>query len=400
MARTLPSVQYVTVFCARTGKPLKVIEFKPYQKNRKTTTNLHIAALKGDHMHGVVVKLLAKGADPYSEDISGVTPWMEAVLNNNFVLAKALFNGRDVNKTLIHTEQDDTVFHIACRDADEDFVRLLLCQGGEPRLNNYYLVTPFMYALSHNSSSVIQVLSKHGKCDYDTCDMYGQNIVMHALMNNKPNVLEEVLPELVKKGADINYQDAVVRTSPLMFLISEPDVKNKVGKIRSLLKLGANPYLQDMYGHTAFVYAVKHAVAQDDCATLECLIIEANLDVRQASMTCISHSPLFGKCDGLVYAVIHDNPDVAHLLLDYNCSLSSCRELLKNDQFVHRLKRHDRLWIRIQSKMTNPPSLQDSALRKVARSLPIARIDRMDLWQLGLPKLLEKKLKWPRDFCT
>lgn len=272
------------------------------KKIKTTNEPLFIAehALIGACMGGqleVAKYLVSEGYPINHVDLKGTTPLSHAVYENRKdCVIWLLENGADVN----HAENDGiTSFFYACARGCLDIAKILLNYGADCEKPNNNGVTPFHAACIKGQLEVVEWLLSTNKIDIhslskiDTTPLISayvnsQEATCKLLLKNKVDVNQQTKPSSISilhiaclKGdltfvkklmeehhANINLANDDGETplyiacerAILAYKTALPfgeEVKNRVF-IKSLLKLGANPYSQNSQGKTVLELALEN----------------------------------------------------------------------------------------------------------------------------------------------
>jgi uncharacterized protein len=227
------------------------------------TTPLHWA-VRADDLETSTL-LLKAGAKPGAANRYGVTPLSLAAVNGNAALITLLLDaGADPNTTVT---QGQTVLMVAARTGNADAVRALIDKGANVNARETQLgETALMWAASENHARATALLIERGadvSARSSTIafpkDRFGLEGVLTILPHGNWTPLMyagrdggvDVVPPLVKAGADVNASDPD-GTTPLMLAImnSHYDTAN------ALLQSGADPNVTDKQGMAALYAAV------------------------------------------------------------------------------------------------------------------------------------------------
>ncbi len=222
--------------------------------------------------------LLERGASVELKDKDNATVLMYAIKSQNIEIAKILLDhGADIHAegdaALIYAvskaytkmflfllkhkadvkakdKQGRTALMIACVKGNIELVKLLLKHGAnvnEVSLNNW---TALEYACLYGNYTIIKLLIDRG-ANINAKNLDGSTpLIITCRSNNSTAVIAKLL---LKKGADVNAQDACDGQTALMIAAERDDHRT----VEVLLKHGANVNLKDKEGNTALMFAVK-----------------------------------------------------------------------------------------------------------------------------------------------
>lgn len=181
--------------------------------------------------------LLSNRADPNNPDDEGITPLVNLLegINNNL---------RGIKQKL---EGEEERFQIAL-----DKLRTILKYGADPNLpvkENNKKIYPLKYILyTPLSIKVANILLDYG-ADPNLGEIFNNGVLITPLMDLvlKPDLLEIYLPELISRGAEINFKN-IAEDTALSILIENVTNDYKFSKedlprVKILLDHGADPSL-------------------------------------------------------------------------------------------------------------------------------------------------------------
>jgi ankyrin repeat protein len=130
-----------------------------------------------------------------------------------------------------------------------ELVELLLKAGADPNISNNKAITPLHYAIAGYSSAekatlLGQHINRFKNSELDSSDKYGYSL-LHLLAGNRRQI--SLLRSLLKDGVNPNVQDDRGCT-PLHIAVSSP-YSAKV--VKTLLKHKADPNIRNHEGQTA-----------------------------------------------------------------------------------------------------------------------------------------------------
>lgn len=194
------------------------------------------------HKPGIVEQLLKAGANPNEE-------------------ASRIYDTKTKKSSIVSAKQG-TALVTAVRKGFKDIVEILLAQGADVNLPDRNGISPLMAALHKGDSQMALFLLQKG-ADANTSESKGFKST--ALMLAVQEGLEDVVDELIKKRAAVNWED-VLGTSALLYAIKRMNVTPEAWKISSgarsriiktLLEHGASVSQPDGRGNTALLLAVQ-----------------------------------------------------------------------------------------------------------------------------------------------
>ncbi len=236
----------------------------PNVQESEGITALMVASARG--FVQLVKIFLDAGADPDIQDDGGITAliaaarrfrdrhgdWNESSeLGENFrgVILALLAAGADPNA---QNEKGDTPISIAVVDGDLDFIKTLLDAGADPNVQDGEGFTPLMRATISYGSTELRQLLLDAVGDAENADLQnksGVTALMFAVHLGRP----EVIRALLDIGADPDIQNEQGQTA-LMYAASERDNES----IAALLDAGADASLKDAEGKTVLEYASRY----------------------------------------------------------------------------------------------------------------------------------------------
>ena len=139
------------------------------------------------------------------------------------------------------------------------------------------LLLTYAYSKDQVNSGLIQAVKNWSCAGHSECldalvaaggfirtrDREGRSLLMLAATKG----LSALVEELVHKGCEVLEQDLVYRSA--LHIAIESDLGNTTDTVKSLLKLGANWKLKDVYGNTALHLAAKYGKVGSLLAILE-----------------------------------------------------------------------------------------------------------------------------------
>lgn len=180
-------------------------------------------------------------------------------------LENALFiNFKDINALIslidngIYLNQRSDSGHYplteALSDSKFDVAKVLIERGADVNVTNNSGYTPLHHAIKNKNLEMVRLLVEYG-ADIFHEDQYGRNYITTAAQEG----CIEIIEFLTLKKVNINHQNDSGET-PLMAVVRyKPDIID--GIINDMVKLGANIDIQDKSGLTAIMIAVKNRSA-------------------------------------------------------------------------------------------------------------------------------------------
>jgi ankyrin repeat protein len=195
--------------------------------DQQGVTPLSTAARNG-HVPAVRL-LLSKGALVDRPDHDGRTALHYASeKGSNDVVKLLLEGGADPNQPM---KDGQTALQAAILAGHEDIAAMLLEKGADPNLHAPG-TTPLLIAAAYNGHQRIVSLLLEEGANVDVTSE-GWTAMHHAAVNNHA----DIIPFLVRCGADVNRQNAESNQTPLQLAVEE----NAIDVVRALLENGADP---------------------------------------------------------------------------------------------------------------------------------------------------------------
>ena len=199
------------------------------------------------------VELLVRGcgANPNLEDPSGMTPLLQAVMENDLRMIKYLIQlGADPNFICAHSGK--TPLSYAISDNNIAITGCLIEYGANPNLCDGCGRTALKCAIFEESYLIMELLIKTFHVDPNFFDPLGFTPVRFAIFENKLRAMHD----LIQLGADPFYLDPSTK-SPLISAV----IEDKSEFIEALvLKYGVNVNYYFSNGETPLIYALKRGL--------------------------------------------------------------------------------------------------------------------------------------------
>ncbi|PSN32605.1 hypothetical protein C0J52_26220 [Blattella germanica] len=176
----------------------------------------------------IAIKLLKLGSNPNAEDECGNTPMHYAAEKNFMKVVNCLLELKcDIN---FRNKLGDTPLMNALRAGNEKMAIKLLGHGANPNAKNYFGDTPLHFAVQKCLFKVLECLLEL-KCDIDSANTEGETPLLEAIIQGN----EEIAIKLLKLGANPNINDKYGNT--LMHYAAED---NLMKVVEFLLELKCN----------------------------------------------------------------------------------------------------------------------------------------------------------------
>lgn len=337
---------------------------------------LHIAARAG---HADFVAFLENEyLDLDSTDCSGgKTPLIVAVAYDNTGTALKLIQ-RGCNIYKKDYDQERTALHYAVANRNFVLTEELLRNNAYPGVIDAFGVPPITLAVRGCYTELLTLFIKHGACNV--------NDIPLGVVFDGPRPLETMekfAETVVQAGYDLNKRDEDAFGRTLLMINS---VVCNPGKLRLLLRLGANPAILSTRSDSVLdrsVFAHVPASPTSRCTCVLILLHGTNADIRSIGECLLCKTP------PLVHAIEKGNITLANVLLDHNCSMKGMSEDRVQQITDEQLK------VRVQDRRASPDTLYDISRLVVLGQMQRKSLDRADLRQLELPEIIENDLRWP-----
>ena len=202
--------------------------------------------------YDIAVKLIKMGAYINNISIDKKTPLTRAAKENQLEIVKLLLNsGADIN---INLNQDyfSTALSQATINGHEEVAEYLYENGA--KLSNKNLIKAALIGLAINSSIINFTKKLINDVDDDVINYYEDDMDKVTLVSSAAGMgLLEIVGELVKRGADINAQDILIKSNPLYKAI----FNNHPSVVYFLLELGADLTVTDSENKTPLDVAIE-----------------------------------------------------------------------------------------------------------------------------------------------
>ncbi|CAG8345569.1 unnamed protein product [Penicillium salamii] len=180
--------------------------------------------------------LLEHGADPDLEDNNGQAPLQKAATSGREEMVKLLLQHQD-----LESEAEKWIrqaqFYNAVRDGDEATVELLLENGVDMTVKDFWGDDPLHWAVEGGSLRVASLLLQNG-ADIDATDDSGWSALFNACWLTN----EEMMKFLLDKGADINMKERTgEKKGRYNTVLSLATALGECQIVEMLLGRGANP---------------------------------------------------------------------------------------------------------------------------------------------------------------
>ena len=201
-----------------------------------------------------ILQALQSGANVNGINKAGWSPLMVAAAANPSAEAVAalLKAGAD----LLYVDANGcSILHYAVGNANPEVVQLLLDMGLDEDVNMPSLAgdTPLTWgAQIRILPEVIEMFAEAG-ADLNAKNYHGGTPLVYAINFYGNNNAKEMIPALIKAGANVNDQSNPHRVTPLMLAVC--NIKD-ASLIEAFIKGGADVNLKDDRGATAMNYAV------------------------------------------------------------------------------------------------------------------------------------------------
>ncbi|KAK6192984.1 hypothetical protein LQW54_012929 [Pestalotiopsis sp. IQ-011] len=256
--------KYGTALCAaiestpesREGKVLLLLEHEPKAEvnfnDGEHRTPLQQAIAKGD---GSMVELLLR----YEADVNCMNGNYDTLLNDA-IWQPGL--SLDVVKLLIRDEADiqkrglkgRLPVHIAAISGRDDVMGFLLSKQTDVCIKDDDGISPLLYGLTYNHSSVVKLLLSEGTYDLGEADPKGQTPLILAIMLEDKSCVDELLKKAPKQSHILDAQDFHGKTA-LAYAVLKSDHE----LVTALLEKGADPRVTDCRGYSPLYWAVRTA---------------------------------------------------------------------------------------------------------------------------------------------
>ena len=198
---------------------------------------------------------ISSGANINGRNEFGGTPLMcAAVSNENVESIKTLVK---FGAALVDIDDSmKTVLHYAVINKNPEVVKYLLDAGLNLEVNETDINgnTPLTAAAQfYISPKVIEILAKAG-ANLNAQNDEGFSALGYAIMYYGHNNAHEMIPALIKAGADVNERNNPNKVT--LFMMAVRKINNE-SIIEAFIRGGADLNLRDIYGHTALDHAIE-----------------------------------------------------------------------------------------------------------------------------------------------
>lgn len=189
--------------------------------------------------------LYVAGARFNNQDNDGWTPLFYAVANNQVMCVRYLLSvGVDINK---RAKDGWTALMVSLDHKHSEIVRLLLEAGADTNAFGRISETSVCaFTIASNTPSLVRLLLEY---DANPNLPHPVNGAPPAFFWSINNGTAEGIFALKEYGADFNIQDKIAGQTSIMVNVVNADL------VRALLKGGADPFIKDKDGESAFDYA-------------------------------------------------------------------------------------------------------------------------------------------------
>ena len=206
---------------------------------------------------GEILEALRSGANVNGINEFGWSPLMAAAAKNPSVGAIAALLDAGADLFYVDAKIRHTILHNAVVNANPEVVRFLLDVGLDADVDTPSLSgdTPLIWgAQLHILPEVIEMFAEAG-ADLNARNYQGGTPLVYAINFHGSNNAAEMIPALIRAGANVNDQNNPPRITPLMLAVCS--IKDE-SLIEAFIKGGADVNLRDAQGATAMNYAVHY----------------------------------------------------------------------------------------------------------------------------------------------
>ncbi|XP_034947304.1 alpha-latroinsectotoxin-Lt1a-like [Chelonus insularis] len=289
----------------------------------------------------VVDLLITNGADVNIQNNQNQTPLHYAAERNNEKILMSLLQ----NQVKLNERDDNgqTPLFYAVAAKNLNVVDILLKKGADYELIDFFDYTPFHLAAQLQSLDVIEVFLKNN-IDANLSNLRRQTPLFYSsrkLLNPQPKFFyketcPKVIHALLKKGANINFQDSQGHT-PLHYAV----ISDNIEFAQTLLEFNADVTIQDKLGKNVLHLACQYS--NNQCTSV---LLNFNIDINAVDIEkrTALHMAVKAQNYSAVQLILKKNPNInmkdkfnktaLHLSIESEC-LPIIELLLKNQANVN-----------------------------------------------------------------
>ena len=317
----------------------------------------------------IIQMLIQTGAEVNKSDCKGLTALHLAVCKEDTRISELLLNNGAIIDTQGELVSSPLIRAIECGSIAN--VNLLLREGCKVNHSWGCLANsiPLCSAILSNNMAIVLDLLRHG-ADPNFTSNGGS--ALHLAASRKYLVM---LLLLLAKDGNINTQMSFDRASLLLTLTRE---RSEIG-VCLLLKLGANPNLENKLGTTPIWAAVKLQLTN-----LVRLYICVNCDLERHSIELFTYRPITAVQLALELGHLH----IAFLLLNAGCVLN--RSWISGPNAPRKLQKNSSVLYWFQQWLSQPRTLKFLCRSTLRRSigLPLPKFMQSIQYPLSLKEYL------------